>query len=352
MKSLHLVTSDARRGAESFAVDLVNAMRAADEDATILALHTSGSEQALPIPALGTSRRSWQGLRALRQTAKDMDVVVAHGSSTLEACAVALAGSPTPFVYRSIGELGYWADSPSRHRAIRLMLGRAARVVTLWPDAARDLVRAFGVPSDRVDVIPNAVDPARFEVPGNEERAAARLSLGLDPKAPVIAFVGALSPEKNIACVLRALPFLDDVVLLIAGDGPDRSGLEELAAANAPGRVHFLGAVNHPREVLVASDLLILPSLSEGMPAVVIEAAMLGIASLVTPVGALPDMVEDGVNGFLIDSAEPAALATCIITSLGGASAVGQRAAETFRGRYGIEQVAPQWLRSLERAQR
>jgi glycosyltransferase involved in cell wall biosynthesis len=317
----------------------------------VVALRPSASKETHDIDVLGRSRRSVGTLRSLRDAARSADVVVAHGSSTLEACAVSLVGSAVPFVYRTIGDPTYWVTSPWRQRAIGGLLRRATRTVVLWPAAAELVVAKYGIERSRVDVIPNGVPPDRFRLSTVDDRVSARQHLGLGVHLVVLAFVGALSVEKDVTTAIRALAYLEEgAVLLLAGDGPEYGRLERVAREVAPGRVRFLGPVKEPRDVYAAADLLVLPSLSEGMPAVVIEAGFVGVAAVASTVGAVPEMIDDGRTGFLVPPGDPKRLGIRIAEALPHAAQVGRRAAEVFADRYEIGQVASQWHATLERA--
>jgi glycosyltransferase involved in cell wall biosynthesis len=350
MRSLHVITSTARRGAETFAVELVEHLSSLGEDARVVAL--TRAERGFAVPWLGAHRRSPQTLYRLRRYAGAADVVVAHGSSTLEACAVALAGSATPFVYRSIGDPRYWVRSSARRQALGVLHRRAGRHVALWQDAAAELERRYRIGSQRIDVIPNAVPGDRWSLGSEAERAAARAALGVELGQPCLAFVGALSPEKDVGAVLASAPDVPGAVVLIAGDGPERPRLERGAAELAPGRVRFLGAVTDPRPVYLAADLLLLPSLSEGMPGVIIEAGLVGTATVASAVGAVPEMIEDGRTGFLSQPGQHDDLGEVVRAALPEAASVGERAAEGFRHRYTIDRVADDWVATMEAAGR
>jgi glycosyltransferase involved in cell wall biosynthesis len=349
VRSLHVVSTDARRGAEIFAVDLAEALGRIDGEARVVALHPTVSDEPLEIQSLGSSRRSAGTLLTLRRAAKTADVVVAHGSSTLEACAVALAGARTPFVYRTIGDPSFWVTSEGRRRFVGGLLSRATRHVALWRGAAHQLAGRYNIDPARIDVVPNAVATVRFERATPEFRAYVRSSLRVPLDHPCLAFVGALSPEKDVAAVIDAAGRLRDCTLLIAGEGPQRGDLQLLAARYAID-VRFLGPVRDPSSVYAAADLLVLPSLSEGMPGVVIEAGFVGTASVVSAVGAVPEMIEHDETGYLTLPRDPALLADRIREALHNSRQVGERASEVFRERYAIERAAHLWRETLARA--
>ena len=191
-------------------------------------------------------------------------------------------------------------------RQIRSAARAAAGLVTV-SDALRERLVELGVERDRVTVLRNGVDLARF---APVDRDAVRARLGL--RGIALLAVGNLVAEKDHALLLAALTELPEVVLLIAGDGPLRNVLEQDAQARGiAARVRFLGAV--PQTALIeyynAADALVLTSRREGMPNVVLEALACGTPVVATRVGGVPEVVADEVAGRLVDEATAGAVA-------------------------------------------
>ena len=193
-----------------------------------VALAPGSHGDQLAIDALGPSRRSLTTLRALRARARSFDVVIAHGSTTLLACAVALPGSGVPFVYRQISDPLFWAATTSRRLRSKAFLSRAARVVSLSASTADVVSDHYGLPRSKIVVIPNAVPGDRFAPASEAERTAARAELGVDEDAVLAISVGALVPEKGVDLAIKSLAQRANGILLIAGDGPERGALEAL----------------------------------------------------------------------------------------------------------------------------
>jgi glycosyltransferase involved in cell wall biosynthesis len=345
--SLHVITSTARRGAETFAVDLATALCQLGDQAEVVALHSHDGGSGHEVEILGPARRDRHTLAGVRQRARSFDVVVAHGSSTLEACALALAGTGVPFVYRTIGDPSYWVPTRGRRRWAQLLHRRAARHVALWPGAREQLAEKYGLDRGRIDVIPNGVPLERFPVASPTQRAEARRRLGVDTARTCLAFVGALSPEKNVGTAIEAAQGLPGAVLLIAGDGPDRERWEGLGGGSTELEVAWLGSLADPWPVYAAADLLLLPSHSEGMPAAIIEAGLTGTASVATKVGAVPELVQHQETGWLVDAGDSAAFCQAVISAMDEAALLGEQASMAFGANYGMGSVAEQWARSL-----
>jgi glycosyltransferase involved in cell wall biosynthesis len=346
LQVLHVVASDQRRGAETFAVDLAAELARQGIAGPVVALAAAaGGAAGLGVPALGRGRLGPPTLVALRRlvSATNAEVVVAHGSRTLPACAIALAGSGVPFVYRSIGDPREWSGSGVRRWRTTRLLRRAARVVALWPDGAGALTSIHGVPSERLRVIPNGVAAERCPVPDAESRRAARERWGMRPDGPVVAYIGSLTPEKDVGAAIGALARLPDAELVVAGDGPERAALEARAADRAPGRVRFVGVIPGPEPALAAADVVVLSSRTEGVPGVLIEAGLSGRPVVATAVGGVAEVVEDGVTGVLVAPGDVAGLAAGLERAVAERDAMGEAARRRCLERFEIGVVARPW---------
>jgi len=162
----------------------------------------------------------------------------------------------------------------------------------------RDRMVSLGADPGRCTVVPNGVDLDRFGV----RRAAA-------PGARRILTVCNLVAGKGVDVLLRAAALVKNPVeVWVAGDGPERGRLEVLARQlEMDGRVKFLGRVPHDRmpAVYAGADLFCLASRAEGCPNVVLEALASGVPVVATSVGGIPEWVENGRNGFLVEAPDP-----------------------------------------------
>lgn len=309
---LHVVTDTTRRGAQLFGLQLHRILRRQGWPSDIVALAPGEPDEALGIPTLGPSRLCWRTLRALRRRLRGTDVAIAHGSTTLPACAIATLGTTTPFVYRSIGDPRFWTPTPSQRMRTGLLLHRAAAVTALWERAADELARRFHLRRRNVVVIPHGVPAGHFLPPSTEERRAARNRLGVGNDRTVLACLGSLSWEKNVSAAVEAMRHRPGDILLVMGEGPLRGELEEQSRRLPHGRVRFLGTVADPVTILRAVDVLLMPSRTEGTPGAAIEAGLMGIPVVASAVGGLPRVVADGVTGRLLEEPDPTDLATAV----------------------------------------
>ena len=176
------------------------------------------------------------------------------------------------------------------------------------------IVNVVGIPQDRIKVIHNGLDLARMPRPSfleNDQPAAWR--------TPVVGTLGHLSEKKGQRVFLQAVKILLerglDAEFVILGDGPDRSALRGLAnELNVTRRVTFT-----PQTVsgqLNQLDILVEPSLQEGLGMSVMQAMATGVPVVATGVGGLYDLIEDGVTGIMVPASDPSALADAIFRLL------------------------------------
>ena len=342
-RAFHLISSTDRRGAETFAVDLVRLLEQIGIEGTLAALAPGHGGAPLPVPVLGPTRWSVGGFREVRRRSARASVAIGHGSNTLLALAVAGIGTPTPFVYRNIGDPLEWAGTRLRRARVSMFLRRARVVVTLWPRSAETLSDHFGVPPDRVVVIPNGCVGSRFPEVNASSRADARSEIEATEERCVAVYLGALSSEKAVDTAIRAVGRLSDWVLVVVGDGPELPMLKSLAEATAPGRITFLPPRDDPAFVLAAADVVVLPSRTEGMPAMAIEAGMSGLPIVASLVGGIPEIVDDGVTGVLVPPGDPDSFARGMQVAYANRLEMGVAARHRCLERFEMGVVASAW---------
>jgi glycosyltransferase involved in cell wall biosynthesis len=227
--------------------------------------------------------------------------------------------------------------------------GRTHRAVVCLSEAeAADLRATYGPIRPRVEVIPNGVDLERFRPPTAEERLAARTELKLGTEERVAVFVGHEFSRKGLSFAIQGLPHAPSVLLLILGGNDDiiADAFTEAKELGVGDRVLFLVPRHHLVPLLHASDFFVLPSAYEANALVVLEALAAGLPVIATRVGFAPEVVVDGVNGFLVEREGRAIghrmeqLATIEDTDLAGWS---RRARESVE-RFGWRGIAERYL--------
>ncbi len=199
-----------------------------------------------------------------------------------------------------------------RVRLLRKARNRALRRVNhlVCPSSyLAELAVGWGVPRERVTVLPNAAPP----LPALPDREEARARLDVD--GPMLAFAGRVTKQKSLGVALAALSQVEDVSLLVAGDGPDLPEVRtRVAELDLDGRVRFLGPLGRD-EVLTlfrAADASLVTSSWENFPHTVVEALAVGTPVIATSVGGVPELVRDGVNGLLVPPGDVEAVARAI----------------------------------------
>ena len=185
--------------------------------------------------------------------------------------------------------------------------GRLARRSIAISEHVADFLREQRLaPPDRIRVVPDGIDATGWTL-HDEARAVARTRLGFEPDEVVAGMASRLIDGKGhalaIAAMRRTVAQTPEVRLAIAGDGPLRPEIERLANALPSGTVRFLGQLTHVPSFMAACDLLLfptLPSLGEGFGLAALEAMAAERPVLATNVGALPEVVEDGVTGVIV----------------------------------------------------
>lgn len=187
-------------------------------------------------------------------------------------------------------------------------------IVNLSDEGGRELVRAYGRVRPAQTVIGNGVDLVAFDRLSASERAAARDRAGLGSDDFAVLFIGHEYDRKGLPQLIEAVGSLADerVHLFVLGGTPEMIEAQRgTTAATALGsRLHFAG-VDSPRPWLDIADALTLPSAYEASSLVVLEALACGVPVVATPTGTVPELVRDGVNGYLT-TAEPASIARAI----------------------------------------
>jgi glycosyltransferase involved in cell wall biosynthesis len=206
----------------------------------------------------------------------------------------------------------------------RALLGRRDRVVGVGEAVRRALIDNEGIPASRVKVIYNGVDLAPYRDPLQDRasiRQRVREEFGIPESAILLAQVARLDDLKDHATALRAMARIvaavPQAMLLIVGDGPERTKIERLVGDLGLGHcVRLVGTRGDVPDILLAADLFLLSSKSEGIPLTVIEAMAAGLPVVSTDVGGVGEIVVAGETGLLVPAGDDAALAAAAIELL------------------------------------
>jgi glycosyltransferase involved in cell wall biosynthesis len=181
-------------------------------------------------------------------------------------------------------------------------------------------VRRAGVPERRVQVICDAVRSERFSVARSKDRERLE-KLFPDKPGLIVGAAGRLSPEKGfthlVDAAARIIAKRSDVSFVLFGDGPLRGAIQQqINGAGLSQRFHLAGFCSDLDRFYPHLDVLALPSYTEGLPNVVLEAFAAGVPVVATAVGGTPELVSDGVNGYLVAPGDCGTLAERILAVL------------------------------------
>jgi len=275
-----------------------------------------------PIGSFASARCLAEQLRLARYLAKE-DIQIVQGYSfygNVFALPAARLAS-TPVVIASVRDQGAYLTP--RQKLVQRLVCRMADCVLVNAEAIRDWLIADGFEPAKIVVIPNGIDLARFRRAAEGE--GPRPELGIAADAPLVTMVSRLSPTKGVEHLLDAIaatavthPTLRALIVgegLVAQDGvvmQDRVYLDSLIARakklGIEDRVIFTGYRSDIPALLAQTDVFALPSLTEGLSNVVLEAMAAGLPVIATRVGGTPEIIRDGQNGLLVPPSDPDAL--------------------------------------------
>jgi glycosyltransferase involved in cell wall biosynthesis len=223
---------------------------------------------------------------------------------------------------------------------------KAADTVRVESAVEQQHLTTLGVPAQRVWVIPLLYNLQRFE---RADGATMRARYMDATYHEMVLFVGRLAPEKDIPTLLRAVPLLADrrpgARVVIVGQGQEDARLRQMATEMGLGeRVVFAGAVSSEElpSYFRACDVFVLPSIYEGIPTVLVEAAASGKPVVSTRTRNVEDVVQDGQTGCIVPVRDPSSLAkalACVLADPARAAQMGQAGREWVQARFAPDQV-------------
>ncbi len=302
----------------------------------------------LPLWVLETyGRADGNAVKTLSRRLHDERIELLHAHDYKSLCMGALAAARVgvPLVATWHGDTG--ATLPLRmYEGLARAVGNTTRGVAAVSRTLAERLRRW-IHTAPVRHIPNGIGPR--EPLTEAERQTARKALKVSPDAMVIAIVGRLSIEKGHSRLFRALRMAGvNATVLVAGEGPLEAQLRHEAEELD---VRFLGFVSEPRRVYAACDLVVMPSSTEGLPLVALEAMSLGRPLLASSVGELPVLLSAGA-GLLVPPGDDQALAEALRRALSSRElrgAVAERAAARVRDEYGLGRMASRYAEDLWR---
>ncbi|MGY2487085.1 glycosyltransferase family 4 protein [Cupriavidus sp. CP313] len=342
----YLITNSEIGGAQSHVADLLQSM-AGKADTVLLAggdgplfdIAKQAGAQAIRLARLDNALSPWRAIAALRELVKALkqaapDLIHAHSAKAgaLGRIAGFLLGIP---VIYTVHGFAFKPEAPARQRfaarvAEWMLAPLTARVICV-AEAERRLAQALPIPEARITVIPNGIADT-------SQRAA--------PQAPLrkIVMVARFAAPKRPDAVIRAFARagLGECELVLAGDGPQRSAMQQLAQQLAPGRVTFPGNVTDIPALLASAQAFVLASDHEGFPLSVLEAMRAGLPVVASDLPGIREQLEYNRRGQLVDHGDERAFSAALrrLASDGALrAALGSQARRRWEQLYGLERM-------------
>ncbi|MGH2796419.1 MAG: glycosyltransferase [Solirubrobacterales bacterium] len=282
--------------------------------------------------------RSWAPL--LRLLRSDTDVLHAHKFGSNVWGAIWGTVARTPVIVAHEQTWSYEGRPLRRFLDRELIARRSDAFVCVSGEDRRRMIEVEGIDPDKIVLMPNAI-PAPTAIGDRNVRR----ELEIEDGDPVVGTVCVLRPQKALDVLLRAAvrlrPEFPGLRVLVVGDGPERRRLESLRTAlELEDTVQLLGRRSDVSELITAFDVAVSSSDYEGTPLAVMEYMAAGLPIAATRVGGVPELIDNGVHGLLVDPREPDSLAASIAHLLRdrvAAKRMGEGARERQRREFGLE---------------
>lgn len=358
VRVLQMIDKPSLGGGQKAVVLLASGLDSAKFDVSVCA--PGGGPLAEELARLGIrllpasfGRRHWrESIRGLRRllTQKSVDILHTHGGVAGFFGRWAASQAKTDVVIHTLHGIHYlhYRNPLLRRVFIRLErdFSRLTDKVVLVSEGDRESARKFRLaPESKLVLIKNGIDLRGLSTA--EDGARERLKLGLDGAGPVVGTVSRLHRQKGVVYLIRAAARLRDAFpglkVVCAGGGPLRTSMEkETRKLGLQDTVIFLGETSEALNLISALDVFVLPSLWEGLPFVLIEAAALKKPMVATNVEGNREVIADGETGLLVPARNPAALAEAVLRLIhdrGLASNLAGAARELIPPRYSLSRM-------------
>ena len=276
--------------------------------------------------AIPHATSAWIAKEMLRKEGRDIKVI-----TTLHGTDITIVG-----------------QDPSFHAITKFSIEKSDRITAVSDFLKDETLRAFGCAGCEVQVIHNFIDPAVYD----RARYAPELRTALAGERKVLMHISNFRPVKRVVDVVRTFARIQkDVpsILVMVGDGPDRGEAEnEARALGVESDVHFLGRIESVAPLLASADLFFLMSDRESFGLSALEALACGVPAFGYNVGGLPEVIRDGVTGYLLPVGDVDGMAAASVSLLRDPTrlaAMRTAAASDARARFSLNAVVAQYER-------
>ena len=319
MRILQIIQKKQLRGAEVFACQLSQHLISLGHTVRIVSLLDGDAQLPFPEEIISLSVRlkkrfsDRQGWKRLAEEVANFqpDVVQANAGDTLKYAILSKTFYrwKAPVIFRNASMVSAYIKSSVIRRFNGFLLGRVAYIASVSQASSVDLVKLFPTTAGKISVIPGGIEERPVSVVPREQGFA------------YLVHVGGFSFEKNHRGLLRifrdVLAQRKDVKLWLVGDGPLRNEVEAYAKAlDVAHATYFLGYQSQALDYISSADALLLPSIIEGLPGVVLEAFYTRTPVVANNVGGVGELVENEKTGWLIEKDDEAAFTKAVLQVL------------------------------------
>ena len=352
-------------GAERLMVPILKHLSRTDFEAYVCALQSKdGNPMEDEIRALGVPvdcmdikhLRDWNALPRLIKYLKKNDVDLVHTqlefANILGNISARFLHLPSVCTIHVMPSLDVKAKSKLHQKLEWFVLNYFCnRVISVSEEAREYHLHISGTSASQVSTIYNGIDLSSFSSLERElERANVRAELGIPSDANLLTTVAVLRPQKGIQFMIRAMSTVlasnPNTYYLVAGNGSHRAALmEEVNNLGLGDRVIFPGMRQDVPRLLTASDVFVLPTLTEALPTVLAEAMAAKLPIIASRVGGVPEMITNGQNGCLVEPEDEEGLAQACIDLLVSSekrAAVGAEGWRIVNQKFNIEKQVDQ----------
>ena len=305
MKILQLIHKIQNRGAETFACQLSNQLLSLGHEIKMVSIYNG--EATLPYEEeiiildeqSSNSPINYRGWKKLAQIIKEFnpDLIQANSGDTLKYAVFSklIFGWKSKLVFRNASEVGRYLKSPLQKGLNKFLYKNVDWVVSVSQASKKDLISHFPFLIGRVDVVGVGLDS--FDLP------SPKVLKPLEKKH--IVHIGGFSFEKNHKGLLDIFELLskerNDIHLHLIGDGPLKNEVEKIAAQkNLSDKITFYGFINDPLSYIQSGDILVLPSIIEGLPGVILEAMLCKTPAVAFNVGGISEVLDSSTGSLII----------------------------------------------------
>lgn len=332
-------------GAERFVSRAIQALREQGAEITLITRRweSDGNMTALTCDPLylGSLWRDWSFSRCVQRTLADRDFDLVQSHERIPGCNVYRAGDGVHREWlvqrrRVLGAFGRLSLllNPYHHYTLaaerRLFSSPLLQAVICNSRMVQDeLCRYFGLPREKLPIIYSGVDTGEYH-PGLRtlHRQATRTAHQIPADAPLFLFVGSGFERKGVPVLLHALAQVPTAYLMVVGKDKQQAKIERLSTKlGLSSRVRFLGGQQDVRPFYGAADAFVLPTLYDPFPNVALEAMACGLPVITSSKSGAAELIEQGVEGFVCDALDTAALARHLATLVDPVAAIRMREA-------------------------